>query len=84
MAMGALQDLNAKVAPTMQGHALYYVLGLAIAVATGFALGSAMAKEQRNPKILPIAIALSVVVGLFLGYALDTFAAFARASATMP
>ncbi len=65
-------------------HLLYYAIGLALGIAIGAALGVTLSKEQGNRRILPVALALSVLGGLFLGYALDTFIGFVHASATMP
>ncbi len=65
-------------------HLLYYAIGLALAVSMGAALGVTLSKEQGSRRILPVVLAVSVLFGIFLGYALDTFIGFVHASATMP
>lgn len=64
------------------GQALYYFIGIAISVAIGVAAGSTMAKEQNRPQILHIAIGVSLVLGILVGYALNVFMAFIDVSAT--
>lgn len=58
---------------------LYYCIGVALMLA----LGNGMAKEQRHPRILPVAIAISVLAGVLVGYVLNVFAGLVSASATM-
>ncbi len=65
----------------MDGHVLYYAIGLVMGIAMGTALGTALAKEQGRPGLLPLVLAFAVPAGVLLGYALDTFAGFVSASA---
>jgi hypothetical protein len=65
-------------------HLLYYAMGLAFGLALGIAVGLTLANEHRNRRILPLAIGISILFGLLLGYALDAYVAFVHASATLP
>ncbi len=65
-------------------HLLYYGVGLAVGIAIGSAVGVTFAKEHHNRRLLPIALAISVLLGLLLGYAIDSYIAFVHASATLP
>jgi uncharacterized protein YcfJ len=49
---------------------LYYVVGMAIAAMAGGALGQSLV-EERGRKILPVVVALTLAMGLIIGWALD-------------
>jgi uncharacterized protein YcfJ len=49
---------------------LYYVMGMAVAVMAGGALGQSLV-EERGRKILPVIIVLTVAMGLIIGWALN-------------
>jgi uncharacterized membrane protein YfcA len=63
--------------------AVYYGVGMALGITIGAAIGQALVKEHGNRRILPFALALSVVFGLVLGWSIDSYIHFVHASATL-
>jgi hypothetical protein len=61
-------------------HVLYYGMGIVLTVAIGAAVGQGFSRELHNPRILPIAIAISIPVGIAVGWAIDNYIAFVQES----
>jgi hypothetical protein len=58
---------------------VYLVFGVALSAALTFAVGRSLVLE-RGPKIIPALCAFGLLFGLLLGWAIDGYIAYVRAS----
>lgn len=63
---------------------LFYAVALVLSFAIGGGIGPSFVERFGRRKVLPVLIALSLVCGLILGWAINEWIAFYRASATLP
>lgn len=64
----------------MSGSLAYWIFGVALSTALTFAVGRSLVAE-RGRKIIPALCALALLFGLVLGWAIDGYVAYVRASA---
>jgi hypothetical protein len=64
---------------------IWWAVGFVIGAAIVAAIGNSMVAERgRTHRTVPILLASAIVTGLILGWALDAWIRFMRASATLP
>jgi hypothetical protein len=58
----------------------YYVFGVALSAALTTAVGQSLVRE-RGPKVLAVLCVFALLFGLLIGYAINGYLAYVRASA---
>jgi MFS family permease len=67
----------------MTERTLFYAVGMVLGFAIGGGIGSSFVERFGRRKVLPYLLAFSIVTGLVLGWAINEWLAFYRASATL-
>jgi hypothetical protein len=66
----------------MSEHLAYWIFSLALSAGITVAVGRNFVAE-RGGKVIPVLVVTAICGGLLLGWALDGFISYARASAEM-
>ncbi|HTJ27462.1 MAG TPA: hypothetical protein VMA36_14980 [Candidatus Limnocylindria bacterium] len=67
----------------MTERTLFYAVGMVLGFAIGGGIGPSFVERFGRRKVLPYLVAFSVASGLVLGWAINEWLAFYRASATL-
>jgi MFS family permease len=68
----------------MTEQTLFYAVGMVLGFAIGGAIGASFVERFGRRKVLPYLLVFSLGTGLVLGWAINEWLAFYRASATLP
>lgn len=67
----------------MSASVVFWIFGFALAGIVAGMVGKPLVEEQGARRVLPILVPIALALGALLGWAIDAYLDYARASATM-